>query len=76
MTDEVKIQLILAAAPTLLALGTLIVGIATLIGQFRNHKLMNSRLTELLNARGQVEHAAGVAQERAEARSRDEATKP
>ena len=64
MSDPVKIALIVAIAPTLLAAGSFITSLRNRTKLDALHVDINSRLTELLKAREAEGHAAGVEQER------------
>lgn len=66
MSDAVKIALIISIAPTLTAAASLVVSLRNRARLEGLHKDLNSRLTELLNARGASERAMGVSEGRAQ----------
>lgn len=61
MSDDVKIALIVAIPPTLLALASFMVAVANLLATQSTHKAVNSRLTALLELTARASHAEGVA---------------
>jgi hypothetical protein len=74
MSDVITVALIAAAPPTMTALVALLVALRTKAAIADVHVELNHRLSQLLETTGQVEHAAGVTQERerSEAQARHE----
>lgn len=70
ISEAVQGQIFASLITAIPSIGMLLV---LMRGQNRMHLQMNSRLDELVKAKGDSERAAGVAQERGEARARSDA---
>lgn len=66
-------QLIIALIAALPPTGAVVVALIALMrGQEKMHKSLDGKLSELVQAKGEVAHAQGVQQERSEERERQE----